>query len=189
MRIKSIALALTNGLVCAAVPANAARVVTAIDADLFDGAYTFAEQGAGFTFGFNGDYFGGGPVTVSTSTGGQVNTIFGQPTTNFADGRGRPVTFGPSMQYADFASATPIRFTNGDNFIGLRAVTATGTYYGYAFTTNNVLNSVGFENVADRVVTAIQGVPEPASWALMLGGFGVIGTAVRRRQRSTVAFA
>ena len=31
-------------------------------------------------------------------------------------------------------------------------------------------------------------VPEPASWALMLGGFGLVGGAMRRR-RATVAFA
>ena len=32
------------------------------------------------------------------------------------------------------------------------------------------------------------GVPEPASWALMLGGFGAIGTAMRRRPRAAVSF-
>jgi len=31
-------------------------------------------------------------------------------------------------------------------------------------------------------------VPEPASWALMLGGFGAIGTAMRRRPRAAVSF-
>jgi hypothetical protein len=30
---------------------------------------------------------------------------------------------------------------------------------------------------------AIQGVPEPASWALMIGGFGLVGGVSRRRQR------
>ena len=32
-------------------------------------------------------------------------------------------------------------------------------------------------------------VPEPASWALMLGGFGAIGGAMRSRRRAAVAFA
>ena len=32
------------------------------------------------------------------------------------------------------------------------------------------------------------GVPEPASWAMMLGGFGVIGGAMRSRRRSAVSF-
>jgi PEP-CTERM motif len=36
---------------------------------------------------------------------------------------------------------------------------------------------------------AMSGVPEPASWALMLGGFGLVGTAMRRRTRMTVTYA
>jgi len=32
-------------------------------------------------------------------------------------------------------------------------------------------------------------VPEPASWALMLGGFGAIGGAMRSRRKAAVAFA
>jgi hypothetical protein len=32
-------------------------------------------------------------------------------------------------------------------------------------------------------------VPEPASWALFIGGFGVIGAGMRRRQRSVVSFS
>ena len=35
-------------------------------------------------------------------------------------------------------------------------------------------------------LSSIAGVPEPASWALMVAGFGVIGAAARRR---TMTFA
>jgi hypothetical protein len=31
--------------------------------------------------------------------------------------------------------------------------------------------------------------PEPATWAMMVGGFGLIGAAMRRRQRTSVRFA
>jgi hypothetical protein len=31
-------------------------------------------------------------------------------------------------------------------------------------------------------------VPEPATWAMFIGGFGVIGASMRRRQRTKVAF-
>ena len=32
-------------------------------------------------------------------------------------------------------------------------------------------------------------VPEPASWAMMLGGFGLVGGAMRSRRKATVSFA
>jgi hypothetical protein len=33
------------------------------------------------------------------------------------------------------------------------------------------------------------GIPEPASWAMMIIGFGVAGSAVRRRARTSIAYA
>lgn len=44
----------------------------------------------------------------------------------------------------------------------------------------------GLDNVS---LVAAAGVPEPASWAMMLGGFGAIGAAMRRRRRIDVTFA
>lgn len=37
------------------------------------------------------------------------------------------------------------------------------------------------------VVVTPPSVPEPASWAMMLGGFGLVGGAMRSRRRSTIA--
>jgi hypothetical protein len=74
-----------------------------------------------------------------------------------------------------------------------------------AFTLNGVASSAAFNNweesshrsgdtldsnvnggfyYSDNPVT--DGVPEPASWALMIAGFGLAGAALRR-QRATVA--
>ncbi|MBA2920079.1 PEPxxWA-CTERM sorting domain-containing protein [Sphingomonas sp. MAH-20] len=36
---------------------------------------------------------------------------------------------------------------------------------------------------------AVAAVPEPAAWALMIGGFGLVGAVSRRRKRQPVAFA
>jgi hypothetical protein len=176
----------------AASSAAAAPVITTVGADLSAGSYTFNVNGSSFTFGFNGDYFGGGPLTFSSAAGGQINTVFGSPTTFFVD-RG-PVTFGPTDQYAAFANPTAIRFSNNSNFIGLRAVTSTGdAFYGFAYTTNNILNSFGFETVANRAITATTAtaaVPEPATWGLMILGFGMIGAASRSRKvKTAVKFA
>jgi hypothetical protein len=66
----------------------------------------------------------------------------------------------------------------------------TPVFYGVAYT--GAVDTVGFYGrpgywALDNVAFAGPGaVPEPASWALMLGGFGLVGAALRRR---TIAFA
>lgn len=49
--------------------------------------------------------------------------------------------------------------------------------------------NVGIDNI-DFSVAGIGAVPEPASWALMIAGFGLVGSAMRRRKPSvSVSFA
>lgn len=46
------------------------------------------------------------------------------------------------------------------------------------------LNIGGYDVGVDKIaLTAVAGVPEPATWAMMLIGFGGIGAAVRRRRK------
>jgi PEP-CTERM motif len=49
---------------------------------------------------------------------------------------------------------------------------------------------IGNGNVDTWVIRGVAGaVPEPATWGLMLVGFGIVGGAMRRRQRTSVSFA
>ena len=59
------------------------------------------------------------------------------------------------------------------------AITLTGTS-GHFYT--------GLDNVSVEFLSGPSGVPEPASWALMLAGFGGVGAAARRRAKLTVSY-
>jgi hypothetical protein len=51
------------------------------------------------------------------------------------------------------------------------------------------LGTTAADFAIDRVY-AVAAVPEPASWALMIGGFGMVGAGLRRRRaKTTVRFA
>lgn len=187
VRVRAMALALTIGTaIVSASPALAAPVLVQGSTNYSSSPVTFGFGDSTFTFASTGDIFN--PTAVRTGGTGQINTIFGSPTTNFVD-RGT-VTFGPNDQYAAFNALTTIRFSNGDNFIGLRAMSGTDVFFGYAFTTNNILNGVVFNNVAGQAITASvnlpAAVPEPATWAMMLLGFGAIGLAMRRSRRDAL---
>jgi hypothetical protein len=54
------------------------------------------------------------------------------------------------------------------------------------FFTSDTPTSFTGKWITDFTGGAGPGVPEPASWALMIGGFGLAGAALRRR-RSLVA--
>lgn len=56
----------------------------------------------------------------------------------------------------------------------------------------SVVFSVGPDNDSAMGIGEVQffggAVPEPASWAMMVGGFGLAGLAMRRRQRTALRF-
>lgn len=58
-----------------------------------------------------------------------------------------------------------------------------GRYDAFLFTVQN--------DAADgyRLQQLAVAVPEPHVWAMMIGGFGLVGSAMRRRQRTTVTYA
>ena len=49
--------------------------------------------------------------------------------------------------------------------------------------------TVTFTYDGDVVTPPTGAVPEPATWAMMIGGFGLVGGALRRRQSTSVTFA
>lgn len=194
VRVRGAALstALAMGLTVAA-PAFAAPTFTTVNADLSSAAYSFSFMGGTFTF----DGFGGFPnyLGVSTSGGAAIRTVFGNPSTDFTN-RGTVVYDANTLGgYGSFPNRTTVPFTNGENFLGLRVTSAGQDYYGFAYTTDTVLNGFAFENLPGVGITATTdfgaAVPEPGAWALLILGFGMVGAASRRarRSRTSVAYA
>jgi hypothetical protein len=56
----------------------------------------------------------------------------------------------------------------------------------------NITYSNAFNVVYDATFSATieaTAVPEPATWAMMIGGFGIVGAAMRSRRKQTITFA
>lgn len=48
-------------------------------------------------------------------------------------------------------------------------------------------NNVGIDNIEYEMFTPTGGIPEPATWAMMILGFSAAGTAIRSRRRAVAA--
>ena len=91
--------------------------------------------------------------------------------------------FGPTVACNKFTHGSP---TSAADFTFItRLAELTGQYFLSSVTATNGVNpglsKLSFEG---SLVTA---VPEPATWALMILGFGIVGSALRRR-RTRVRF-
>jgi hypothetical protein len=83
----------------------------------------------------------------------------------------------------------------GSNFVanGNNGLVGTDISTTYIFRTNATAFGSGTFGVIDgssmQGITFAPRVPEPATWAMMLGGFGLLGAAARRSRRSTTVLA
>lgn len=78
-----------------------------------------------------------------------------------------------------FVAQNPLLDFNGFSFTG--SFGNRNVYY------QNAYHNFGdpFDNLTFSITAVTAGVPEPATWAMMLIGFGAIGVALRRRRRTS----
>ncbi len=150
-----------------------------------------------FNFSGTGLFFGEplvGSGTLTTNGMSQVSSLNGH---TYQSITGITGTFNGSQitGLANVSGSNNLFYLTGPFFVdgnGLGFSTATGSAVNLFVTTDTRyrLNagglSTGFVTASASAATA---VPEPAAWAMMIGGFGAIGVAARRRRRTTVAFA
>jgi hypothetical protein len=163
------------------------------------------------TGGTTGSYSATGSIFTTAATGGYTGAT-GAGTTNgsfsFSYTAGNTVAASLPLffTFGDFtfsaASISTIAYTSTGS--GAAANTAISLYLlgttsktGFEATPSSVtlqLNSTGgsaFSAAATLANPPSSAVPEPASWAMMLGGFGMMGAVVRgsRRRKTAITFS
>ncbi|MEY2883316.1 MAG: hypothetical protein RL490_1040 [Pseudomonadota bacterium] len=84
----------------------------------------------------------------------------------------------------------PYGFANSTRYRGLGAEIYTGTLAAPTFKTGTFTLTqqyFGYQQVLTITDAAAGAVPEPASWAMLIAGFGLTGAAMRRRRTSALA--
>lgn len=180
------------------------------------GDHTFADGNGGYvdnnyyhTFSNIGVSLTAGQAYVAYLVNAPGSDAFNGTTTYgyTYDDNGNLVTDPPNQcsQFGCDDSNTPVGTEgNGNYSFGLgkydSAITVAGlgagVYRSADGTFTKVLNSTPGQSVyfqADYTIdiepAAPGAVPEPASWAMMVGGFGLVGTAMRRSRRTSVSFS
>jgi len=96
-----------------------------------------------------------------------------------------------SYNPATFSGVRITDLSNLSAFNGWSVLPAT-TMTGFSFSMDSgsiFVNWQGVQTFTGATVAIGGSVPEPASWAMMLGGFGLVGGAMRSRRRQAVSFA
>ena len=98
------------------------------------------------------------------------------------DGFGLDTIFGSDVLFL------PINYFSGALLSG-NSTFNNVTIAGLGLTTGSYIFRSSSDTVTINIGAASGPVPEPATWAMMIGGFGAIGAAMRRRRRVSVTFA
>ena len=130
---------------------------------------------------------GSGPYSLFNGVSGPSN--FGTGGLDFADSNtgGLVAIWGQTTQLA-----VPLTYVSGSNLGVSTSTWNNSTFASLGLTPGTYVWNWGRESSADSFTVRIGAVPEPATWAMMLFGFGFIGSALRsakRRQKVAVSFA
>jgi hypothetical protein len=133
---------------------------------------------------------------LTTASGANVAVLGGGPASGVFWNIGSAATLGTGSSFAgNILAGTSITFDTGATLLCGRAIALTGavTLDGNSLSNGcggdgdlgsgrTDFGSQGFAGTGDQVGA----VPEPASWAMMIAGFGLAGTMLRRRRAKPV---
>jgi len=130
-------------------------------------------------------FLSGGAATMNVAAGFDTGFSF-----FYAAGQAGSVTVYDGLNGTGNVLATLALTTTSNVYYDWSAIGVGFNGIAHSVDFGGAANFIAFDNITLGAATPGNGaVPEPASWALMLGGFGLVGGAMRNRRRSTVAFA
>lgn len=168
-----------------AVPAQAAKVynVSAVYASTatYNGTVTFADdyQSMLATSGTLKGYAEGSFNFSSLADSSVVNWVWPSGNNGNVNYSGDPAKFATFLM-------TGVEPGFG-SFVVFSALTSGAP--ALSFSDSAYANSINYNDALVSGSVTLANVPEPASWALMIGGFGLAGAAMRRRRSVTVRYA
>ncbi len=163
--------------------------------------YTFKLASAGTVTLTSLGYAGGTPLAGTTIARGgfdPVLTIY-NAATGFAigdadDGPGSPADAvtganGDPIYSALLAAGTYTVYLSQYNNYGPASFPGTFAFDGQPNFRGGFVDFYGDQRTGNWAldISGVNGVPEPAMWGLMIAGFGMVGAAARRRQRTVAA--
>ncbi len=138
-----------------------------------------------------GTTLAGAIITVKRADGG----LFDLASLQLAGAWNSSYDVGPiAFTFTDGAGVTSSSTFTLNRGLGLRTFTANRlgiasfTIDGSNVHGGPIEGAVQIDNVTYTPL-AVTAVPEPAAWAMMIGGFGLIGISLRRRGRIRIAYA
>ena len=132
------------------------------------------------------------PTTFSSSVfGDQIQFANVAGTFGGVDGVAPSIGFGSGLFASLNINGTPLGFTQ---FAGPSLFSGTADAPVFAPGVFNLTSIVSGSSTltissVDAGPGGVGAVPEPAAWALMIGGFGLAGASLRRRRASSLALA
>jgi hypothetical protein len=127
----------------------------------------------------NGFTFVSTPFTPFTLTAGQTYFIGGRDLLNDGDGYITGLSFIQTDPAITFVGAARSAAASGFAFPSIVTTGARG----------RIGPNFKFDVIPDAPVDPGPGVPEPATWAMMILGFGAAGAVLRRRRQDAAAVA
>jgi hypothetical protein len=172
---------------------QAAVVSLASNVELSSSPYT-VNIGPDASYTFSNVSNGSSTVAISMTGTGQVygNGFFSP---NGPDPLQIDVLVPDQLSLGQFFQQTgtqSIPFSVTQSSVALRFLTGGQTYYGYAQVGGSKLIQFAYNDTPLGSISTGQApaaVPEPATWAMMLAGFGMLGGALRRKKINGVRFA